>query len=102
MAYELSSEKNKTYNIDRIGSIEFTGLHFKNENKHEQQIPDVFGFAFAGQKYPVKLELSFKQFLLMKDQYPLVAPFVKYHSAIDKYVLEVEVNDLKPVEYLLK
>ena len=98
MAYEPTSEKNKTYNIDRIGSIEFTGLHFKNEDKHEQQIPDVFGFAYAGQKYPVKLELSLKQFLLMKDQYPLVAPFVKYHSAIDKYVLEVEVNDLRVVE----
>jgi hypothetical protein len=46
----------------------------------------------------VKLELSLKQFLLMKDQYPLVAPFVKYHSAIDKYVLEVEVNDMRVVE----
>ncbi len=102
MAYEPTSEKNKTYNIDRIGSIEFTGLHFKNEDKHEQQILDVFGFAYSGKKYPVKLKLSLKQFLLMKDQYPLVAPFVKYNSTLDKYVLEVVVNDLKPVEYFLK
>ena len=100
MAYELSSEKNKTYNIDRIGSVEFLDLKFKNEEKHEQQIPDVFGFAYSGKKYPVKLELSLKQFLLMKDQYPLVAPFVKYQSIIDKYVLEVEVNDLRVVSLI--
>lgn len=100
MAYEQSSEKNKTYNIDRIGSVEYLDLPFKNEDKHEQQIPDVFGFAYAGQKFPVKLELSLKQFLLLKDQYPLVVPFVKYNSTLDKYILEVEVNDLRVVEGL--
>lgn len=98
MAYELASEKNKTYNIDRIGSVEYLNQKFQHEAKHEQQVMDVFGFAYNGQKYPVKLEMSMKQFLLMKDQYPLVAPFVKYHLTLDKYVLEVEVNDLRPLE----
>jgi proteasome accessory factor C len=101
MAYEPASEKNKTYNIDRISSVEYLEQKFQNEDKHEQQVMDVFGFAYSGNKYPVKLELSLKQFLLMKDQYPLVVAFVKYQSTIDKYVLEVEVNDVKPVEYFL-
>jgi predicted DNA-binding transcriptional regulator YafY len=98
MAYEPASEKNKTYNIDRIGSVEYLNQKFQHEAEHEQQIPDVFGFAYSGKKYPVKLELSLKQFLLMKDQYPLVAPFVKYNTTLDKYVLEVEVNDLRVVD----
>lgn len=102
MAFEPASKKNKTFNIDRIGSVEYLTLPFKNEAKHEQQIPDVFGFAYSGQKHPVKLELSLKQFLLLKDQYPLVAPFVKYNATLDKYVLVVEVNDLAPVERFLK
>jgi hypothetical protein len=38
--------------------------------------------------------------LLLKDQYPLVVPFVKYNSTLDKYVLEAEVNDLRVVERL--
>jgi hypothetical protein len=59
---------------------------------------DVFGFAYNGQKYPVKLEMSMKEYLLLKAQYPLIAPFVKYESRKDKYVLEVEVNDLRPLE----
>ena len=97
MAYEPASEKNKTYNIDRIGSVEYLNQKFQYEGKHEQQVMDVFGFAFSGQKYPVKLEMSMKEYLLLKAQYPLIAPFVKYESKIDKYVLEVEVNDLRPI-----
>lgn len=98
MAFEPSTQKNKTYNIDRIGSVEYTGTLFKYETLHEQQIPDVFGFAFSGKKYPLRLELSFKEFLLLKDRYPLIAPFTSYHPKLDRYVLEVEVNDLRPVE----
>jgi predicted DNA-binding transcriptional regulator YafY len=97
MAYEQSSEKNKTYNIDRIGSVEYLDLPFKNEDKHEQQVMDVFGFAYSGKKYPVKLVMSMKEYLLLKAQYPLIAPFVSYQSGKDKYVLEVEVNDLRPL-----
>jgi len=62
---------------------------------------DVFGFAYNGQKYPVKLEMSMKEYLLLKAQYPLIAPFVKYESKIDKYVLEVEVNDLRVLKRLI-
>jgi proteasome accessory factor C len=100
MAYEPASEKNKTYNIDRIGSVEYLNQKFQHETKHEQQVMDVFGFAYNGQKYPVKLEMSMKEYLLLKAQYPLIAPFVKYESGKDKYVLEVEVNDLRVVETL--
>ena len=101
MAFEPSTQKNKTYNIDRIGSVEYTGTVFKHETLHEQQIPDVFGFAFSGKKYPLRLELSFKEFLLLKDRYPLISPFTSYHPKLDRYVLEVEVNDLRPVEVMV-
>ena len=98
MAYEPASEKNKTYNIDRISSVEYLNQKFQHEAKHEQQVMDVFGFAYNGQKYPVKLEMSMKEYLLLKAQYPLIAPFVKYESGKDKYVLEIEVNDLRVLE----
>jgi hypothetical protein len=41
--------------------------------------------------------MSMKEYLLLKAQYPLIAPFVRYESGKDKYVLEVEVNDLRPL-----
>lgn len=98
MAFEPASQKNKTFNIDRIGSVEFSAQSFQFESKHEQQVTDVFGFAYSGQKFPLNLEMSLKEYLLLKDQYPLIAPFVKYMSGKDKYVLEVEVNDLRVFE----
>jgi predicted DNA-binding transcriptional regulator YafY len=100
MAYEPASEKNKTYNIDRIGSVEYLEQKFQNEYKHEQQVMDVFGFAYSGKKHPIKLEMSLKEYLLLKNQYPLIAPFVKYNSKADKYTLDIEVNDLRPVKGL--
>jgi hypothetical protein len=81
--------------------VEFSAQSFQFESNHEQQVTDVFGFAYSGQKFPLNLEMSMKEYLLLKDQYPLIAPFVKYLSGKDKYVLEVEVNDLRPVEGFL-
>ena len=101
MAYEPTSEKNKTYNIDRIGTVEYLEQKFQNEDKHQQQVMDVFGFAYSGKKYPVKLEISLKKYLLLKDQYPLITPFVKYVIGIDKYILEVELNDLRVMEQFM-
>jgi proteasome accessory factor C len=97
MAYELSSEKNKTYNIDRIGSVEYLDLPFKNEDKHEQQIPDVFGFSFGGQRYLIEHEFTLKGYLLLKEEYPLTIPYVKYNRDNDSYVLNIEVNNTKPI-----
>jgi hypothetical protein len=102
MAYELASEKNKTYNIDRIGSVEYLDIPFKNEDKHEQQIPDVFGFAYSGNKHLIELELSLKNFLLLKNDYPLTAPFVKYNSIKNNYELKIYVNDLKAIHRYIK
>lgn len=62
---------------------------------------DVIGFAYNGQKNPVKLEMSMKEYLLLKAQYPLIAPLVKYESGKDQYVLEVEVNDLRVLDSIL-
>lgn len=97
MAFEPSSGKNKTYHLDRITTVEFTNLHFAFEAQHEQQIPDAFGFSYAGVKYPLALDLTLKQYLLLKNEYPLISPFVKYHPKKDRYELRMEVNSLEPV-----
>jgi proteasome accessory factor C len=97
MAFEPSSQKNKTYHLDRITSVEFNNLPFAHEEKHEQQIPDAFGFSYAGVKYPLALDLTLKQYLLLKNQYPLIIPYVKYHAKKDRFELRMEVNSLEPV-----
>lgn len=102
MAYEISSETNKTFHIDRIAFVEFAGKPFKNCDRFEQQIPDVFGFSFSGETFPIQLELDLKQVLLLKEQYPLTAPFIHYNNRKNIYELKVQVNDLKPIERFMR
>jgi predicted DNA-binding transcriptional regulator YafY len=102
MAFEISSQKNKTFHLERITDVEFTDLPFSFESQHEQQLLDVFGFSFKGEKHLVEIELSLKESLLLKNDYPLTSPFIKYNAKKDCYDLKVEVNDMKPVERFLK
>jgi predicted DNA-binding transcriptional regulator YafY len=102
MAYEISSKKNKTFHIDRIAYVDFAGKPFKNSKKFVKQIPDVFGFSYSGEIYPVQLELDLKQVLLLKEQYPSTAPFIHYNQRKNSYELKVQVNDLKPIERFMR
>lgn len=102
MAYEIESGKNKTFHLERITAIEITNQSFSFEALHEQQLPDVFGFSYKGEKHLVELELSLKDYLLLKNDYPLTAPYIKYNAKNDCYFLKVEVNDLKPVERFIR
>jgi hypothetical protein len=40
--------------------------------------------------------------LLLKDEYPLTIPYIKYNSKRDKYELKILVNDTKPIDRFLK
>ena len=102
MAYEPESLKNKTYNIDRIVAVEFNNQNCIFESEYEQQIPDAFGFAFSGVKHPVHLKLPLKQYLLLKNDFPMTSPHFKFNAKKDIYELNIEVNDLTPVERFLR
>lgn len=102
MAFEVTSAKNKTYHLDRITAVEFNNRGFMFEEKHEQQIPDAFGFSFTGEQHDIELELSLKAYLLLKDEYPLTIPYIKYNPKTDLYELKMQVNDLKPIQRFMR
>ena len=102
MAFEPSSLKNKTFNIDRIAAVAFNNQKCQFEENYEQQLLDAFGFAFSGQKYPIHLELPLKQYLLLKNDFPMTAPHFKFNAKKELYELNIEVNDLTPVERFLR
>jgi predicted DNA-binding transcriptional regulator YafY len=102
MAFEVTSAKNKTYHLDRITAVEFNNRRFMFEAKHEQQIPDAFGFSFQGEQHEVELDLSLKVYLLLKDEYPLTIPYLKFNPKKDLYELKIQVNDLKPIQRFMR
>ena len=102
MAFEITSAKNKTYHLDRITAVEFNKRGFMFEEKHQLQIPDAFGFSFQGEQHEVEIDLSLKEYLLLKDEYPLTIPYIKYNPTTDVYELKIQVNDLKPIERFMR
>ena len=102
MAFEIDSEKNKTFNIDRIAYVDFTRKPFKNSIKFQNQVPDVFGFSYSGKTYSIDLELGLKDGLLLKDQYPDTTPFIHYNRRKNLYQLKVQVNDMKPIDRFMR
>jgi proteasome accessory factor C len=102
MAFEPSSGKNKTYHLDRIASVDFTSKRFAFEAQHEQQIPDAFGFSFSGEKHQVDLDLTLKNYLLLKNEYPMVISYVKFNAAKDVYELRIEVNSMEPLRRFVR
>ena len=102
MAFEVTSAKNKTYHLDRITAVEFNNRGFMFEDKHEHQIPDAFGFSFKGEQHDIELELSLKAYLLLKDEYPLTIPYIKFNPKSDLYELKIQVNDLKPIQRFMR
>lgn len=102
MAFEIASQKNKTYHIDRIASIEFANKPFQHVDLHIIQKLDAFGFSESDEKFLIEKELTLKEYLLLKNEYPLTTPFIKYIPKNDTYLLKIEVNNLEPFERFLR
>lgn len=100
-AFELESNQNKYFKLERMGSIEILEDLIKFKNKHQLLSPDVFGFNDSGTKYPVKLKMSMRAMLFLKDDYPETSQFI-YDSNDGTYILKVEVNSIEPVNRLIR
>ncbi len=97
-AYELASKKNKFFSIERIGSVLITDKKFAHTDLHHFEQPDAFGFAnLDEQKLKVDLLLNLRAYVILKQEYPMVIPFIKVDNKNKTYHLTLEVNNPKPV-----
>jgi proteasome accessory factor C len=80
-----------------MGSIENLTEIVKFKELHQLLNPDVFGFNDSGEKFRVKLKLIMRAMLLLKDDYPETADFLKEQKD-GSWLLNVEVNSMEPVE----
>ena len=74
IAYELSTRKEKTFNVDRIESIIPTGKNFETP-KSKARYTDPFGFTNTT-KFLVKLRLSEQARQLMIDDHPNTRQYI--------------------------
>lgn len=99
-AYELESKTNKFYKIERISEVLILDEPFRFGSEHQYTAPDAFGSPKTGnaETFEVELRLKMNAFLLIKEEYPSVIPFLKPDSENNNYhLLKVLVYDPQPV-----
>jgi proteasome accessory factor C len=100
-AYEVETKLNKYFKLDRIGSIEILSEIVKFSEEHELLDHDVFGFNDSGEKFPIKLKMSMRAMLWLKDDYPTTSEFLS-EQVDGSWLLEVEVNNMDPANRIVR
>lgn len=76
-AFEVTSEQNKYFNIERISEVRWLDSNMFFEDKHEFFNPDVLGFQSTEMEKKVEFEMSLCLRLLLKEEYPLARAYIK-------------------------
>ena len=96
-AYEIESGTNKYFNIERIADVKVTTKPIAFKEKHNYHTPDAFGFGATHTNYDIHIRLNLRACVILKEEYPMVIPFIKAETKRNTYVLKIKVNDLKPI-----
>jgi predicted DNA-binding transcriptional regulator YafY len=97
VAFEISTNQNKIYNIDRITAVEVTRHPFRNGKHHRVEDIDAFGFSRKDDEFTVELHLSMRAALLLKEEYPMSAEHIRLLESKGYYSFKAQVFDLRPV-----
>lgn len=98
IAFEVEKSENKYFNIERITDIIELNTNQEFQEKHKTDKPDVFGFSeLNGEKFDIELRLTLRAYLILKEEYPLVQPYVKKESNKETYRLICSVNNPKAI-----
>ena len=97
-AYEAASQQNKFFSVDRMSAVLVTDKSFEYAGFHHFEKPDAFGFTnIDNKKVKVDLKLNLRAYVILKEEYPMVIPFIKLDHKNKTYRLVLEVNDPKPI-----
>lgn len=96
--FEVGTKLNKYYNLERINEVIILDELQEYNEFHTLDELDAFGFSENnGKRYKVELRISFRSYVLLKEEYPKIEKFIKKDTNSEKYLLNVEVNNPKPI-----
>ena len=98
IAFEVKTGENKYFNIERITEVIELNTNQEFQEKHKTDKLDIFGFSeLNGEKFDIELRLTLRAYLILKEEYPLVQPFIKKESNKESYLLKCSVNNPKVI-----
>jgi len=92
-AYELDSETNKTFKIDRISKVKILQQEMLFKENHKKNNVDVFRMS-SNVSIPIKLQLTLKAKSLLVEEFPRAERFIEKFNE-NSYVFETQIYDLK-------
>ena len=94
-AFEVDSQTNKYFNIERISDVEILTDDMEFELQHEFHLPDIFGF--QGKEEPLEVEwtMSLRASLLLKEEYPMSRSVIKPIQGTGDYHFKAQVHSFK-------
>lgn len=87
--YEPSSRMNKTFKVSRMQAVELLDTEWQHADRHRQMYTDVFMFS-GEERLPVRLLLGQLSYNMMKEEYPMAAPFIT-PAADGRHLLRLDV-----------
>jgi proteasome accessory factor C len=99
-AFEVATMTNKTFVVERIKEVAQTNNKFKYEENHVVVEKDAFGFSERTdyKVFPIHLELSLKAKILLTEEYPETAQYIKKKGIKEIYIFQYEANDPRPIQ----
>ena len=91
-AFEVSTEQNKYFNIERITEVRLLDSNMFFEDQHEFFKPDVFGFQGKEMDKEVEFEMSLRASLLLKEEYPMARAYIKSLPGGKRFVFKAKVQ----------
>jgi predicted DNA-binding transcriptional regulator YafY len=94
-AFEVATQTNKYFNIERMGDVEILDQDIQHKAKHRYFKPDVFGFQGQEPIRGVEMELSLRGMLLLREQYPASAALIAQIGNETRYRFKAKVQDFR-------
>ena len=94
-AFEVKTEQNKYFNIERMGSVEVLDSPMVYEPQHEFYKPDIFGFQGKSMNKEIEIQMSMRASLVLKEEYPMSISFVRHIPDTDHYYFKALVQSFQ-------
>lgn len=102
-AFEIQSQHNKYFNLERIIDVEILETEQEFDHLHLIEKTDVFGFTERnGEKFEVELTLSLRAFILFKEANAGLEKYITKIENTAHYLMKITVNNPKPIVSLIK
>lgn len=97
VAFEPASQSIKHFNIERISAVQIRKSKFLHAQLLEMPASDPFGFTLKAKQYDIELLMNVRCSVLMREQFPMTAAYIKKEAKSEMQRFAATVYDLRPV-----